>query len=53
MIKTEMSSLVAQQVEDLVLSWQQLRLLLWHGFSPWPGSFHVPQVRPGKKKTDE
>ena len=33
------SSLVVQWIKDKVLS------LLWHGFSPWPENFHVPQVR--------
>ena len=42
--------LVAQQVKDSVLSLQWLRLLLWHGFDPWPGNFHVPWVWPKKKK---
>ena len=36
------SSPVLQQVKDLVLSLQQLRLLLWRGFDPWPGKFHTP-----------
>ena len=31
-------------VKDLVL------LLLWHGFDPWPGNFHMPWVLPKKKK---
>ena len=43
------SSLVAQQVRDLVLSLQQFGLLLWYGFSPRPRSFHMPQVGPEKK----
>ena len=30
------SSLVAQWVEELVLSLLWLRSLLWHGFDPWP-----------------
>ena len=38
------SSLVAQPVKDLVLSWQQLRL------NPWPGNFHMLQVFPSQKK---
>ena len=33
---TWQSSLVAQQVKDLVLS------LLWCGFDPWLGAFHMP-----------
>ena len=38
-------SLVAQQVKDLVLSLQWLKLLLWLGFNPWPGNFHVLWVQ--------
>ena len=34
------SSLVAQRLKDLMLLLQWLRLLLWHGFSPWPGDLH-------------
>ena len=34
--------LVAQGAKDPVLSLQQLGLLLWHVFSPWPGNFHMP-----------
>ena len=37
-IKNFQSSLVAQQVKDLVLS------LLWCGFIPWPGNFCMPQL---------
>ena len=44
------SSLVAQQIKDLVLSLQWLRLLLWRGFDPWPGKFHMLQAQPKKKK---
>ena len=40
------SSLVAQQLKDLVLSLQQLRSLLWHSFNTWPGNFHMPQEQP-------
>ena len=36
------SSLVAQQVKDLVLS------LLRCGFSPWPGNFHILWSQPQK-----
>ena len=32
---------MAQWVKDLVLSLQQLVLLLWHRFDPWPGNFHM------------
>ena len=31
-------------VEDPVLSLQQLGLLLWCGFDPWPGNFRMPWV---------
>ena len=34
------SSLVAQEVKDLVLLVLQLRLLLWCRFDPWPRNFH-------------
>ena len=36
------SSLVAQEVKDPVLLLQRLGSLLWHGFDPWPGNFHMP-----------
>ena len=35
---------MAQWVKDPAL------LLLWHGFDPWPGNFHMPWAQPGKKK---
>ena len=41
---------MAQQVKDSVLSLQQLGLLLWCGFDPWPGNSHVPQAQPKRKK---
>ena len=44
------SSLMAKWVKDLMLSLQQLGLLLWHGFDPWPVNFHMPQTWPGKRK---
>ncbi len=34
---------MAQQVKDLALS------LLWLGFSPWSGDFHMPQAQPKKR----
>ena len=37
--------LMVQWVIDLALSLQWLELLLWHGFDPWPRSFHVPRVQ--------
>ena len=42
------SSLVARWVKDLVLSLLWLWSLLWHGFNPWPGNFHMLQVQPRK-----
>ena len=36
---------MAQQVKDPVLLLQQLGSLLWRGFDPWPGNFHMPRVR--------
>ena len=36
--KKNRSSLVAQWVKDLALPLLWLRLLLWHGFDPWPGT---------------
>ena len=27
--------------------------LLWCGFSPWPGTFCMPQVKPKKKKEEK
>ena len=41
---------MAQQVKNLDLSLQQLVLLLYCRFYPWPGNFHVPLVWPKKKK---
>ena len=42
---------MVQQVKDLVLSLPWLRLLLWHGFDPWPGNFHMPGMQPKNKQT--
>ena len=36
---------MAQWVKDPVLSLQWLGLLLWGGFHPWPGKFHMPWVQ--------
>ena len=36
---------MAQLVKDLSLS------LLWHGFDPWPGNFHMPWAWPPKRDT--
>ena len=38
-LKKNRSSLVGQWVKDLAL------LLLWHGFSPWPGNFPMLKAR--------
>ena len=35
------SSLVAQRVKGQGVT-VAARLLLWHGFDPWPGNFHIP-----------
>ena len=41
-----------QWVKDPALSWLQLRSLslLWCGYSPSPGNFHIPEVQPKRKK---
>ena len=36
---------MVQWVKDLALSLQQLELMPWHGFDPWPRSFHMLQGR--------
>ena len=37
------------ELKDLVLQlWHSSQL--WFRFSPWPRKFHMPQVRPLKKK---
>ena len=44
------------RVKDPALSLQWLGLLLWHGFDPQPGNFHMPRAQPKKvlvKKTTE
>ena len=41
-----------QQVKDPAVSLQQLRLLLWRGFHPWPGNFHMPQAQPKKEEEE-
>ena len=49
-VKTTMrSSLAAQLIGDPVSSLQWLGSLLWHGFDPWPRSFHMPQAWPKTK----
>ena len=41
-------------VKDLALSLQQLGWLLWCGFNPWPGNFHLPHaIGMAKKKKKE
>ena len=44
---------MAKWAKDMTLSLQQLGSLLWHGFDPWPGKFHMPCVQPEKKKKKE
>ena len=44
------SFLVVLWVKDPVLPQQWLRLLLWHGFDPWPWNFHMRQAWPKKEK---
>ena len=41
---------MVQQIKDLALSLQQLVWLLWCGFNPWPGNFHMLPAQPKKKK---
>ena len=43
----------SQWAKDLELSLQQLRLLLWRRFYPWPGNFHVLQAQQKKKKKNK
>jgi len=38
--------------KDLALSLLWLWLLLWCGFDPWPGTFHMPQVWPKERKNE-
>ena len=47
------SSLVAQQIKDLLLSLPWLGLLLRHRFDPWPGKFCMPWTLPKKRKMGE
>lgn len=37
---------MAQQVKNTALSMKWFWLLLWLGFDPWPGNFHMLWVRP-------
>ena len=41
---------MAQQVKDQALLLLWLGSLLWYGFNPWPGNFHMPWAQPKKKK---
>ena len=43
---------MGEQVKDLALSWHRLESLLWCRFDIWLGNFHMPGVRPKKKKKD-
>ena len=43
---------MAQWVKELALL-QQLGSLLWRGFDPWPGNFHVPQAQQTQNKTTD
>ena len=38
-----------QWFKDPALSLQGLESLLWRGFRPWLGSFHMPLAQPKKK----
>ena len=33
-----------------IMSLQQFRLLLWHGFDPYPINFHMPQAQKKRKE---
>ena len=44
---------MAQRVKDLALSQWQLGLLLWHGFNPLSGNFHMARVWPKRKKKEK
>ena len=43
---------MVQWVKDLALPLLWLGLLLWHGFHPWPGNFHMPPPG-GEAKTNK
>ena len=45
------SSLVVHRVKDLALSPEQLMLLLWRRFDPWPGNFYMPCGQKKPKQT--
>ena len=40
------NSLMVQWVKNLAWSLQCLGSLLWCGFDPWPGNFHMPRAHP-------
>ena len=44
------SSLMVQWVKDQALSLQGLGSLLWQGFDPWLGNFHLPWAWSKKRK---
>ena len=41
---------MAQGVEDLALPLQQVGLLLWLWFDPWPRNFHTLKMQPKQNK---
>ena len=44
---------MVQCIQDPALSLQQPGSLLWHGFDPWPGNFHMTQAQhPPPKKIE-
>ena len=42
---------LAQWVKDLALSVLRLGPVLWCGFDPWPGYFHMPGAWSKKKRS--
>ena len=48
-VSYSLSSLVAQQLKDLVQSLLRLWSQLGHGFNTWPKNFSMPGVWPKKK----
>lgn len=44
---------VVQWVQNPSLSLQWVRLLLWHGFDPWPRHFCMSRVWPKQKQTNQ
>ena len=43
---------MVQRGKDPVLLLQRLKLLLWRGFSPWPGNFHMLWAWQGRKERE-